>query len=65
MTPGSRVPPGPACLRCPAWPPGPARRRAPRWARGPVTGGTGALGGHLARRLARQGAEHIVLAARR
>ncbi|MGW1826053.1 SDR family NAD(P)-dependent oxidoreductase, partial [Streptomyces eurythermus] len=30
-----------------------------------VTGGTGALGGHVARRLARQGAEHIVLAARR
>ncbi|MFE3040814.1 SDR family NAD(P)-dependent oxidoreductase [Kitasatospora indigofera] len=30
-----------------------------------VTGGTGALGGHVARRLARQGAEHIVLASRR
>ncbi len=29
-----------------------------------VTGGTGALGGHLARRLARQGAQHIVLASR-
>ncbi|MFC4035333.1 SDR family NAD(P)-dependent oxidoreductase, partial [Streptomyces polygonati] len=29
-----------------------------------VTGGTGALGGHLARRLARQGAEHIVLVSR-
>ncbi|WP_413789716.1 SDR family NAD(P)-dependent oxidoreductase, partial [Kitasatospora indigofera] len=30
-----------------------------------VTGGTGALGGHVARRLARQGAEHVVLASRR
>ncbi|HEY5833118.1 SDR family NAD(P)-dependent oxidoreductase, partial [Streptomyces sp.] len=29
-----------------------------------VTGGTGALGGHVARRLARLGAEHIVLASR-
>ena len=29
-----------------------------------ITGGTGALGGHLARRLARQGAQHIVLASR-
>ncbi|MER6912294.1 SDR family NAD(P)-dependent oxidoreductase [Streptomyces sp. NPDC000594] len=30
-----------------------------------VTGGTGALGGHLARRLARDGAEHLVLLSRR
>ena len=30
-----------------------------------VTGGTGALGGHLARWLARSGAEHILLASRR
>jgi acyl transferase domain-containing protein/acyl-CoA synthetase (AMP-forming)/AMP-acid ligase II/acyl carrier protein len=30
-----------------------------------VTGGTGALGGHLARWLARRGAEHLVLASRR
>ncbi|WP_303392126.1 type I polyketide synthase [Kitasatospora sp. NA04385] len=45
--------------------PGPAAR--PWRPRGTVlvTGGTGALGGHVARRLARQGAEHIVLAARR
>ncbi|MEU3964844.1 SDR family NAD(P)-dependent oxidoreductase, partial [Streptomyces buecherae] len=30
-----------------------------------VTGGTGALGGHVARWLARQGAEHVVLTSRR
>jgi acyl transferase domain-containing protein len=30
-----------------------------------VTGGTGSLGGHLARWLARKGAEHIILAGRR
>ncbi|HWO61313.1 MAG TPA: SDR family NAD(P)-dependent oxidoreductase [Umezawaea sp.] len=30
-----------------------------------VTGGTGALGGHVARRLARSGARHVVLAGRR
>ncbi|CAM5314102.1 hypothetical protein SALBM311S_08759 [Streptomyces alboniger] len=30
-----------------------------------VTGGTGALGGHVARRLAREGAEHLVLVSRR
>ncbi|BCB79296.1 hypothetical protein Pflav_057060 [Phytohabitans flavus] len=30
-----------------------------------VTGGTGALGAHVARRLAREGAEHLVLASRR
>ncbi|WP_425581550.1 type I polyketide synthase, partial [Streptomyces yatensis] len=30
-----------------------------------VTGGTGALGGHIARWLARQGAEHLVLTSRR
>ncbi|WP_461088025.1 SDR family NAD(P)-dependent oxidoreductase, partial [Streptomyces deserti] len=30
-----------------------------------VTGGTGALGGHVARRLAREGAEHLVLTSRR
>ncbi|MET9795422.1 type I polyketide synthase [Nocardiopsis alba] len=30
-----------------------------------VTGGTGALGGHVARRFAREGAEHIVLVGRR
>ncbi|WP_260256159.1 type I polyketide synthase [Streptomyces sp. 840.1] len=30
-----------------------------------VTGGTGALGGHLARRLAREGAEHLLLVTRR
>ncbi|MFI0742234.1 type I polyketide synthase [Streptomyces sp. NPDC021100] len=30
-----------------------------------VTGGTGALGGHVARRLAKDGAEHLVLAGRR
>ncbi|MFH8368437.1 SDR family NAD(P)-dependent oxidoreductase [Streptomyces sp. NPDC018031] len=40
----------------------------PRWRpRGTVliTGGTGALGGHVARWLAREGAEHLVLAGRR
>ncbi|MFU0240847.1 type I polyketide synthase, partial [Streptomyces scabiei] len=30
-----------------------------------VTGGTGGIGGHVARRLAREGAEHLVLAGRR
>ncbi|MBA8925104.1 acyl transferase domain-containing protein/acyl carrier protein [Kutzneria viridogrisea] len=30
-----------------------------------ITGGTGALGAHVARRLARMGAEHLVLASRR
>ncbi|OEV03912.1 SDR family NAD(P)-dependent oxidoreductase, partial [Streptomyces oceani] len=30
-----------------------------------ITGGTGTLGGHLARDLAREGAEHLVLASRR
>ncbi|WP_372471952.1 type I polyketide synthase [Streptomyces albireticuli] len=30
-----------------------------------VTGGTGGIGGHVARRLARDGAEHLVLAGRR
>ncbi|MFF7840918.1 type I polyketide synthase [Streptomyces ossamyceticus] len=42
----------------------PARRWRPR---GTVliTGGTGALGGHVARRLAREGAEHLVLTGRR
>ncbi|KUJ66293.1 hypothetical protein ACZ90_38470 [Streptomyces albus subsp. albus] len=30
-----------------------------------ITGGTGALGGHVARWLAREGAEHLVLASRR
>ncbi|GAB3690883.1 hypothetical protein GCM10027597_46970 [Saccharopolyspora tripterygii] len=30
-----------------------------------ITGGTGALGGHVARALAREGAEHLVLASRR
>ncbi|WP_406253663.1 type I polyketide synthase [Streptomyces atratus] len=30
-----------------------------------ITGGTGALGGHVARRLARNGAEHLVLTGRR
>ncbi|MFJ8888290.1 SDR family NAD(P)-dependent oxidoreductase [Streptomyces sp. NPDC102402] len=30
-----------------------------------ITGGTGALGGHLARRLAREGAEHLLLVTRR
>ncbi|MFF1699870.1 type I polyketide synthase, partial [Streptomyces sp. NPDC058257] len=30
-----------------------------------VTGGTGALGGHIARRLAREGAEHLLLTSRR
>ena len=30
-----------------------------------ITGGTGALGGHVARTLAREGAEHLVLASRR
>ncbi|MBB5106850.1 type I polyketide synthase [Streptomyces spectabilis] len=42
--------------------------RATRWTpRGTVlvTGGTGALGGHVARRLAREGAEHLVLTSRR
>ncbi|WP_189882699.1 type I polyketide synthase [Streptomyces xantholiticus] len=46
----------------------PARPAAGRWQpRGTVliTGGTGALGGHVARRLARDGAEHLVLTSRR
>ncbi|MEK8170170.1 KR domain-containing protein [Streptomyces sp. M19] len=30
-----------------------------------VTGGTGTLGGHVARWLARNGAEHLVLTSRR
>ncbi|RKN11896.1 type I polyketide synthase [Streptomyces radicis] len=30
-----------------------------------ITGGTGALGGHVARRLAREGAEHLLLVSRR
>ncbi|UQI47359.1 type I polyketide synthase [Streptomyces sp. HU2014] len=30
-----------------------------------ITGGTGGIGGHVARRLAREGAEHLVLAGRR
>ncbi|GFJ85360.1 hypothetical protein Phou_095400 [Phytohabitans houttuyneae] len=30
-----------------------------------ITGGTGALGGHVARRLARDGADHLILASRR
>ncbi|MGW9454310.1 type I polyketide synthase, partial [Streptomyces sp. NPDC055632] len=40
---------------------------APYRSRGTVliTGGTGALGGHLARRLAREGAEHLLLVTRR
>ncbi|WP_424893231.1 type I polyketide synthase [Streptomyces sp. XH2] len=46
----------------------PARPATGRWQpRGTVliTGGTGALGGHVARWLARNGAEHLVLAGRR
>ncbi|MFJ9213860.1 amino acid adenylation domain-containing protein [Streptomyces sp. NPDC102264] len=45
----------------------PAGGRAPWQARGTalITGGQGALGRHLARRLAARGAEHIVLASRR
>ncbi|MEV3993766.1 type I polyketide synthase [Streptomyces sp. NPDC049837] len=45
----------------------PAAPAAPYRPRGTVlvTGGTGALGGHLARRLAREGADHIVLTGRR
>ncbi|TGA86458.1 type I polyketide synthase, partial [Streptomyces palmae] len=48
--------------------PAPAAGRDAGWRpRGTVliTGGTGALGGHLARWLAREGAEHLVLAGRR
>ncbi|WP_338673615.1 type I polyketide synthase [Streptomyces sp. SCSIO 30461] len=43
------------------------RVHAPYHPRGSVlvTGGTGALGGHLARRLAREGAEHLLLVGRR
>ncbi|WUK86194.1 SDR family NAD(P)-dependent oxidoreductase [Streptomyces sp. NBC_00358] len=46
----------------------PARAATRRWQpRGTVliTGGTGALGGHVARWLARDGAEHLVLTSRR
>ncbi|MFQ6148784.1 SDR family NAD(P)-dependent oxidoreductase, partial [Streptomyces seoulensis] len=45
---------------------GEAPERAPWRPRGTVliTGGTGALGGHVARRLARQGAEHLLLVGR-
>ncbi|MEU1949121.1 SDR family NAD(P)-dependent oxidoreductase, partial [Streptomyces sp. NPDC020125] len=46
----------------------PARERAGSWQpRGTVlvTGGTGALGGHVARWLAGRGAEHVVLTSRR
>ncbi|MCQ8195441.1 type I polyketide synthase, partial [Streptomyces rugosispiralis] len=46
----------------------PARERGGTWQpRGTVlvTGGTGALGGHVARWLAGQGAEHVVLTSRR
>ncbi|WP_190111378.1 type I polyketide synthase, partial [Streptomyces cinnamoneus] len=46
----------------------PARPASGRWQpRGTVliTGGTGALGGHVARWLARNGAEHLVLTSRR
>ncbi|GDY50979.1 hypothetical protein SVIO_016020 [Streptomyces violaceusniger] len=46
----------------------PARERGGAWQpRGTVlvTGGTGALGGHVARWLAAQGAEHVVLTSRR
>ena len=48
-----------------------ASRPEPRGGRGGrpgtvlVTGGTGALGGHVARWVAGQGAEHVVLASRR
>jgi acyl transferase domain-containing protein/acyl carrier protein len=45
----------------------PAHGSAPIWEPGGtvlVTGGTGALGGHLARKLARDGAEHLLLASR-
>ncbi|MFC5813206.1 SDR family NAD(P)-dependent oxidoreductase, partial [Streptomyces heilongjiangensis] len=50
-------------LRAPR-PAAPAPRKRPR---GTVliTGGTGALGGHVARRLARDGADHLVLTGRR
>ncbi|WP_037664166.1 SDR family NAD(P)-dependent oxidoreductase, partial [Streptomyces aurantiacus] len=50
--------------RSQGWPQG----RAPEWSsRGTVlvTGGTGALGGHVARWLAAAGAEHLVLTSRR
>ncbi|WP_282793957.1 type I polyketide synthase [Streptomyces sp. CC224B] len=43
---------------------GPAREWAPRGT-ALVTGGTGAIGGHVARWLAREGAEHLVLTSRR
>ncbi|MFF2659196.1 type I polyketide synthase [Kitasatospora sp. NPDC058032] len=48
-------------------PQGPVTAGAARRPRGTVliTGGTGALGGHVARRLARDGAEHLVLVGRR
>ncbi|MBT2901428.1 type I polyketide synthase, partial [Streptomyces sp. McG3] len=45
----------------------PTRRDEPEWSPGGstlITGGTGALGGHVARRLAERGAEHIVLLSR-
>ncbi|WP_237554336.1 type I polyketide synthase, partial [Streptomyces sp. SID724] len=45
----------------------PALRDEPEWSPGGstlITGGTGALGGHVARRLAERGAEHIVLLSR-
>ncbi|GAB3533883.1 hypothetical protein GCM10027575_79860 [Phytohabitans suffuscus] len=53
---GRRLLPAPA--------PDPARAWQPRGTV-LVTGGTGALGGHVARRLAREGAEHLVLVSRR
>ncbi|WP_172382410.1 type I polyketide synthase [Streptomyces sp. MNP-20] len=51
-----------------AEPAAPARETGPGWTpRGTVlvTGGTGALGPHIARWLAREGAEHLVLTSRR
>ncbi|WP_107645732.1 type I polyketide synthase [Streptomyces formicae] len=47
--------------------PAPARATAPAWRTGGtalITGGTGAIGGHVARWLAASGAEHIVLTSR-
>lgn len=46
-------------------PAGEARRRWRPHGTVLVTGGTGALGGHLARELARDGADHVVLTSRR
>ncbi|MDG9720408.1 type I polyketide synthase, partial [Streptomyces sp. DH24] len=53
---GRRLAPAPASDGAPVWQPSGTVL---------VTGGTGALGGHLARRLASRGAEHLLLLSRR